>query len=343
MSLGHCHAAEADPPARLHLGDLADVEGADRADLGVSTGGLPVGQQHDRLALTDDLDAAQRHAVGDDVVAVGMLDEGALEPRAHAVALGQHLVGPFEEGGDALRGEAIVLRSQHHRQLGLGPVAGHAIRVQAVRPRRPHRAQRQLVALAERAALEAPQPAAHVGRARAQHRRRLDAAGDRQVSADPAAGGSKAQHVPRAHPQALPGGRRRPVQSGRHVGAGDRDQALVRELHARPDEGELEPRRGIGIADQAVGEEEGLAVHGARSGDPYAKVARPAQVLDGGERTRVLDDQPAHDVVTGPAIRGAYRPASTSAAMASYSARSTGQNRTWSPARSRIGSAAVGS
>ena len=41
--------------------------------------------------------------------------------------------------------------------------------------------------------------------------------------------------------------------------------------------------------------------------------------------------------------RGRYAPAATAAAIASYSAASIGRKRTWSPARSRIGSAAAGS
>jgi hypothetical protein len=123
--------------------------------------------------------------------------------------------------------------------------------------------------------------------------------------AHPAARGAQLEHVARVHPQALPGGHRSAVHGGRHVGAGDRDQPLVGELYARADQGALEPGRGVGIGDQAVGEDEGLAVHRPRGRDAHTQMAGPAQVLDGGERARVLDEQIAHDVVvTGPAIRG---------------------------------------
>ena len=92
VGLGHADAAEAQPLARLDLAHAPDIERAYRADLRVATRGLPVGQEHDGLAVADDLDAAQRHAVGDDVVAARVLDAGAAEPRAHAVALRRHLV-----------------------------------------------------------------------------------------------------------------------------------------------------------------------------------------------------------------------------------------------------------
>src|SRR5262249_24895674 len=84
--------AEAQALAGLELADAADVERADRRDLRVPPGGLPVDEQDDRLAITDDLDAAQRHAVRDDVVPADVLDHGAAEPRPHPVALRRHLV-----------------------------------------------------------------------------------------------------------------------------------------------------------------------------------------------------------------------------------------------------------
>src|SRR6185503_4252125 len=170
---------------------------------------------------------------------------------------------------------------------------------------------------------------AHVGRARAEHQRRLDAARDRQVRAHPAPRGPEPQHVARVHAEALPGGYRGAVHGGGHVRAGERDEPLVGEFQARADQGAFEPGHGVGIADQAIGEQEGLAVHRARGRDAHAEVTDAAQILDGGERTRVLDEELAHRVaMPGPSMRGRYRPASTSATMASYSARSIAWKRT---------------
>src|SRR6185295_19127567 len=101
--------AEPEALPGLELADAPDVERADRGDLRVAAGGLPVDQEDDGLAVAHDLDPAQRHAVRDDVVTAGMLDDRATQPGAHPVALRCHLVRPFEKGRDAARGEAVIL------------------------------------------------------------------------------------------------------------------------------------------------------------------------------------------------------------------------------------------
>src|SRR5215510_11324395 len=127
MRTVHRDLAKRDPLARLELTNASDVEGADRGDLRVSARRLPVHQQHDRLSVTHHLDAAERDAVGDDVVSSRVLDPRPPKPRAHAIALRRHLVGAFEERGDAAIGESVVLRAAHDANLGLTGVVGDAV------------------------------------------------------------------------------------------------------------------------------------------------------------------------------------------------------------------------
>src|SRR6267143_1735347 len=101
MGLRHAHLPEAQPLARFDLPHAPDVKRAYRADLRVATRGLPVGEQHDGLAVAHDLDAAQRYAVGDDVVTARVLDAGPAQPSAHTVALLRHFIGRVEERRDA--------------------------------------------------------------------------------------------------------------------------------------------------------------------------------------------------------------------------------------------------
>src|SRR5439155_15191685 len=119
------------------------------------------------------------------------------------------------------------------------------------------------------------------------------------------------------------------------VGAGDRNRARRVHLEARPDQRAREGRRAVGVADEAVGEDEGEPVHRAGRRDAVAKVADTAQVLNGGLRPWVED--PDH------VITGAWARAATRAAIVSYSPRSIARKLTRSPGRSRTGSGDSGS
>src|SRR5262245_4306214 len=123
----HRDLAKRDPLARLELTNTSDVERADGGDLRVSARRLPVHQQHDRLSVAHHLDAAKRDAVGDDVVSARVLDPRPPQPRAHAIALRRHLVGAFEETGDAAIGEPVVLRAAHDANFGLTGVVGDSV------------------------------------------------------------------------------------------------------------------------------------------------------------------------------------------------------------------------
>src|SRR5262249_8526342 len=93
VSLVHAGSLKAEPLTRLDLPHAPDVEGAHGGDLRVASGGLPIHQQDDGLPVAYHLDAAERDTVGDDVVALRVLDPRSPQAGAHAIALGQHLVG----------------------------------------------------------------------------------------------------------------------------------------------------------------------------------------------------------------------------------------------------------
>src|SRR5207245_7126807 len=80
------------------------------------------------------------------------------------------------------------------------------------------------------------------------------------------------------------------------VGTGDRNRARRLHLEARPDQRALEGRRAVGVADEAVGEDEGEPVHRAGRRDAVAKLTGPAEVLYG--RLGPWVEDPDH-VVTG--------------------------------------------
>ena len=109
-----------------------------------------------------DLDAAERHAVRDDVMTAGMLDDRAAQPGAHPVALRRHLVRPFEKGRDAARGEAAILWSEDDLDLGLDRVVRNPLGSDAPNRLGGDRAERQPIALREGPAAQSP---AEIGRA----------------------------------------------------------------------------------------------------------------------------------------------------------------------------------
>src|SRR5262249_39608497 len=105
VGLGHRDLLERQALARLHLAYPSDIERAYRADLRVATGRLPVREKDNGLAVAHDLDAAPRHAVGDDVVPACVLDARAAQPGPHPIALRGHLIGRLEERRDAAIGK----------------------------------------------------------------------------------------------------------------------------------------------------------------------------------------------------------------------------------------------
>src|SRR5207247_5559722 len=106
----------------LDLPDAPDVERADGRNLRVAAGGRPIDQVDDRLAVAGDLDRAERDTVRDDVVPARVRDPLAGQPRAHAVRLGQHHVGAFQQRADAGAGETVGLLPEHDADRGLTPI-----------------------------------------------------------------------------------------------------------------------------------------------------------------------------------------------------------------------------
>src|SRR5262245_27271900 len=134
MRLGDGESAKAKPPSWLDLSHTADVEGAHRRDFRIPSRGLPVYQQHDGPPVADHLDAPERNAVGNDVVAATVLDERAAQPRAHSIALRQHLVGTVEKSRDAARREPTVLWPQHHADLRFAGIVRYAVAPHRAKP-----------------------------------------------------------------------------------------------------------------------------------------------------------------------------------------------------------------
>ena len=258
-----------------------EVERADGGDLGVAARRLPVGEQHDGLALADDLDPAHRHAVGDDVVAAGVLDERPLEPRAHAVALRQHLV---RAARGARRCPPAVKRSscgpEHHRAPWPPPVrraragvAGRGGRAAAAGPER-----QPVAACAARGPRGRP-----AGRARRSRASRAPAAcrgrppppGRR---ARPPAAGPSRSTSPAFSAHRLPRRDwRRRSRCGDMSAPVTATSRCVGQLEARADQRALERGRAVRVADQPVGEHERLAVHRARGRDADAQVPEAAR------------------------------------------------------------------
>src|SRR5688572_18797103 len=229
VRLRRIEPAEPEALPGLELSDAPDVERADGGDLRVAAGGLPVDQEDDGLAVAHDLNAAERHAVRDDVVTPGVLDDRPAQPRAHAVALWRHLVGALEKRRDAARGESVVLGTEDDLHVGLGRVIGPALGSDAPRHLAGGRAEWEPIALRERPATQSPP---EIGRAGAQSRRRVDAAGDRQIGSHPCPGGAELQDVAVLHAKTLPARDRRAVEGRGHLGAGDGHGTRVAELDA---------------------------------------------------------------------------------------------------------------
>src|SRR5215470_17569994 len=135
VSLVHADSLKPEPLTRLDLPDAPDVEGTHGRDLRVASGGLPIHEQDNGLPVAYYLDATERDAVGDDVVALRVLDPRSPQAGAHAVALRQHLVGSLQERGDAARGETVLLGPEHHPDPGRHRIVRDAIGAHATRRR----------------------------------------------------------------------------------------------------------------------------------------------------------------------------------------------------------------
>ena len=274
----------------------ADVERAHRGQLRVATGGLAIDEQRDRLTVAGHLDAAERDAVGDDVVSVDVADPRPTQPRAHAVGLRQHLVVAAEKRPHALLGEPLGLGPEQHADLGLGPELGHDARARAPpgRPRR--REDREPVLLAQRPPFDAAQATTQVRGPRAQDHRHVEAARDGDPRPHAGARRPELDHVAGLEVERGPQGRLGAVDRQRHVRARHRDRARRLHLQARAEHRALEPRRPVGVADEPVGHDEGDGIDRSGRRNPVAEVTGPPEVLHGRQRPGLED---ADHAITG--------------------------------------------
>src|SRR5579871_2515330 len=83
-------------------------------DLRIAAGRLAIGHQNDRAAVARHLDRPHGNTVGDDVVAADMGERRTVDEEGHAVGPGRDAPRAIAEGRDLVRGEIIILRSEHH-------------------------------------------------------------------------------------------------------------------------------------------------------------------------------------------------------------------------------------
>src|SRR6266511_517546 len=191
--------------------------------------------------------------------------------------------------------------SRTPRRTGPAATAGRGLNQNRGR-RAARRAEGQRVAVAQDGRPEAGEG---VGGAAAQHRLHRDAAGDRQVAAQAGTGRTDLDHRagPHRYGHAEVGRAGADAQPG-DLGPGNRDHGGGVEAQRAAGHRDLQAGRRGRVADEPVREQQRRQVHGAGPRYPQVRVPRPAEVLDGGQRTcaQHLD---THGVVP---VRSAQRP-----------------------------------
>ena len=106
--------------SRRCLRKPSEIGGDHGCDFWVTARGVAVRHQRDRLAIAGHLQAPVHCAVGDDVVAVQVLEEGSFEPISHTIAGCRYL--PFAVDKELLDvvGEFVVLRTPDHADRRIG-------------------------------------------------------------------------------------------------------------------------------------------------------------------------------------------------------------------------------
>ena len=222
-------------------------------------------------------------AGGEGPLGAGEAVAGAVAARLEGpVALQEHALARFVDPVVVGAGDDLDLPAV------LGGDGWAAVQAHAAAGRAVSGAHGQALALLERVALHAAD-AGHVeGRARAQHRRRLDAAGDGQVGAGADAREAGLQHRAGGDGDALPLGHGRAVERRRHGRAGESDHRIVLEAERGTEELDLQPCGLRRVAHQQVGEAEGPHVEGSRRRKPLLPEAVAAgKVLHAGLQPRL--------------------------------------------------------
>ncbi len=143
----------------------------------------------------------------------------------------------------------------------------------------PALADRQAVAVAQRAPAQAAEARAQVGAARAEHRQHVDAARHAQITAHAVLRDLQHERLPGRDRQAPPRMHAPAVEHGAEAGAGDRDARGAREAEAGGADRDLDGRRRGAVADQPVADLERQRVERAAQRHAQVTKAAPAGVL----------------------------------------------------------------
>ncbi len=138
--------------------------------------------------------------------------------------------------------------------------------------------------MAQRAPVEAAEPARQEGAAAAQHRLHREAAGDREVRARAAQCAPDVDAAARRHEQ-----RTVVRKAAVELGAAQRDQRVLLERELRADHGQLQRRLVARVAHQRVGERQGHRIHGAARAQAEVLQAVAAVVLQRAEQAGTQD------------------------------------------------------
>ena len=103
------NADEAQRVARPTPADDRQVGRDDGGDLGISAGRLMIGEQQDRLSRARHLDGTGRNCIGDDIPAVTMAQQRAVEAHPHPVGALRNAKFAAEQCCDRRRGKAFLL------------------------------------------------------------------------------------------------------------------------------------------------------------------------------------------------------------------------------------------
>ena len=171
--------------------------------------------------------------------------------------------------------------------------------------------------------------ALQIGGAAALHRRNVHAAQKRHISPESGPGRFKGQPVPRRHPHRRVHGHRSPVPLRPHVRTGQRNDLFRVKFQFRPLHRAFQPGKAgspagfrLRIAAQQIGQPQRILVAGAVFRESPGQEPAAAQILHRGQKTGRFYCK-RH--MSSPFRR-----------ISSYSAASTGQNRTVSPGRHRV-------
>ena len=246
------------------------------ADARVAAVGLGVGQQHDRLAVGWKLDRAWRHRLGRQQVARVVVQRGAVQAQALAVAGGHDLPMRVQQVRRRPPG-ACAGQDAHDLRRGIevqvrGGIDPPAPGVDVARFDFVATAHGKYVALCQTAAGDAAEPGGQVGAGAAQHVGDFESAGHRQVGAGAGPAVSQREFGARGQKQRAPTGQGTAAGLGVDPRSAQRDPRVAFEAQPGAGQGDLQRRRVGGVAHQQVGDRVRIRIQ--RPGAGHAQVAQ---------------------------------------------------------------------